>query len=88
MFILANIFVQRSKLAVKVLRKDRGLRKKIVKQFHKEAEILKKIRHPHIVRGLESGRTENGVDYLVMEYAPKGTLRDAYHRKTHPYPGP
>ena len=30
------------------------------------------------MRGLESGKTEDGVDYLVMEYAPKGTLRDAY----------
>ena len=55
-------------------------KKTVVDLFHKEAETLKEVRHPHIVRGFESGITEDGVDYLVMEYAPKGTLRDVYPR--------
>ncbi len=65
--------------AVKVLLNQAN--SKLVEEFHKEADVLKRIRHPHIVRGLESGK-KNGVDYLVMEYAPKGTLRKAYPRDT------
>jgi tetratricopeptide (TPR) repeat protein/serine/threonine protein kinase len=64
-------------VAIKVLRPDR-VSETEVKQFRKEAEILKKLRHPHIVCGFESGKTKEGVDYLVMEYAPKGILSDAY----------
>ncbi len=60
------------------LKKAEALKKK-AEQFLKEAETLKKVKHPHIVQGLESG-TKKGVDYLVMEYAPKGTLRDVYPR--------
>ena len=66
--------------AVKVLRRD-TVKPDEAKQFLKEVETLKKVRHLHIVRGLESGK-QNGVDYLVMEYAPKGTLHDAYPRDT------
>ena len=68
----------KKRAAVKVLRKDM-VNPDNVKKFHKEADVLKKIRHPHIVRGLKSGN-KGGVDYLVMEYAPKGTLHDAYNR--------
>ncbi len=67
--------------AIKVLRKDQ-VKPDNVKQFLREAETLKKVRHPHIVRGLKSGKTEEGVDYLVMEYAPKGSLKDAYRGDT------
>ena len=60
----------------------------IVGQFHQEIETLSSLNHPHIVHGLESYSPNtannmfgfNDVDYLVIEYAPKGTLRDAYDR--------
>ena len=64
--------------AVKVLRND-TVKPDEAKQFLREVETLKRVRHLHIVPGLDSGK-QNGVDYLVMEYAPKGSLKDAYPR--------
>ena len=75
-------------VAVKLLLNQSNPR--LVEQFHKEAETLKKLNHPYIVRGLESGKIEyvlefgrkEKVECLVMEYTPKGTLRDAYPQGT------
>jgi predicted ATPase/class 3 adenylate cyclase/DNA-binding CsgD family transcriptional regulator len=42
--------------------------------FLSEARTLARLRHPHIVRVLDFGMQE-GTPFLVMEYAPGGTLR-------------
>lgn len=39
-----------------------------------EAQTLVRLTHPHIVRVLDFA-VENGIPFIVMEYAPKGTLR-------------
>src|SRR5213080_444925 len=39
-----------------------------------EARALAGLSHPHIVRVLDFA-VENGIPFLVMEYAPRGTLR-------------
>ena len=46
--------------------------------FVKEAQMLVRLHHPHIVRLLDFA-VEAGVPFLVMEYAPGGNLR-----KLHP----
>lgn len=46
--------------------------------FVKEAQMLVRLRHPHIVRLLDFA-VEAGMPFLVMEYAPGGSLR-----KLHP----
>ena len=46
--------------------------------FLREARTLARLRHPHIVRVLDFG-VQEGTPFLVMEYAPSGTLR-----KLHP----
>lgn len=45
-----------------------------VQHFQFEARILAHLRHQHIVRALDFG-WEKGTPYLVMEYAPGGTLQ-------------
>ncbi len=49
--------------------------------FSSEARTIVRMRHPNIVRllefGVESSRT---IPYLVMDYAPYGTLRQRHHR--------
>ncbi len=45
--------------------------------FRQEAETLWKLNHPHIVK-IMGYDIENGISYLVMEYAAKGSLRDLH----------
>jgi WD40 repeat protein/tRNA A-37 threonylcarbamoyl transferase component Bud32 len=61
--------------AVKVLYTQ--LTKDQVDQFLNEARTIARLEHPHIVRVLEFG-IENGLPYLVMTYAPNGTVRQRY----------
>src|SRR5258708_20481176 len=44
-------------------------------EFIKEAQLLKKLRHPYILSILDAGLQEN-IPYLVTEYAAGGSLRD------------
>src|SRR5712691_5126163 len=44
-------------------------------EFIKEAQVLKKLNHPHTLRILDAG-FQDGVPYLVTEYAAGGSLRD------------
>ncbi len=50
-----------------------------VRQFQQEAQTLARLLHPHIVRVLDFG-VEQGSPYLVMDYAPNGTLRSKFPR--------
>lgn len=47
--------------------------------FRAEARTLVNLVHPHIIRLLDFGR-EGNTPFLVMDYAPKGTLRQHIHR--------
>jgi eukaryotic-like serine/threonine-protein kinase len=49
------------------------------KFFYDEARTAARLIHPHIVRVLEFG-VEGKLPYLVMDYAPNGTLRECYQR--------
>src|SRR6202165_5449384 len=55
-----------------------------MEQFRSEARIIAHLEHPHIVRVLDFG-IEGKTPYLVMGYAPNGTLRH-FHRKGVPLP--
>lgn len=48
-----------------------------VEQFLQEARTLVRLDHPHIVRVLDFGIADNA-PYLVMTYAPNGTVRQLY----------
>jgi predicted ATPase/class 3 adenylate cyclase len=52
-----------------------------VAAFLGEARTLAHLRHPHIVRVLDFGIQE-GTPFLVMEYAPGGTLRQLHPKGT------
>jgi eukaryotic-like serine/threonine-protein kinase len=51
------------------------------KAFFDEARIVAHLDHPHIVRVLDFGLIDH-VPFLVMEYAPNGTLRKRHPRGT------
>src|SRR5690348_5949883 len=50
-------------------------------RFLSEAQTIAQLRHPHIVQIFDFG-IEGGTPYLVMDYAPGGTLRQRHPRGT------
>jgi serine/threonine protein kinase/WD40 repeat protein len=58
--------------AIKVV--DTQLEDEDVESFLAESRLVARLTHPNILRVMEYG-VEGGVPYLVMEYAPNGTLR-------------
>jgi len=50
-----------------------------VEQFKREAQIIQNLAHPNIVKILDFGIEKNiNIPYLIMEYAPYGTLRQRH----------
>ncbi len=68
-----------SHAAVKILRTQ--LPDEDAQQFIREAQILARFSHPHIVRVLDFA-IQGGTPFLVMEYAPGGTLRSLHPKAT------
>ena len=52
-----------------------------VERFRTEARTVARLEHPHIVRLLEFG-VEDETAFLVMSYAPHGSLRQRYPKGT------
>jgi serine/threonine protein kinase len=70
--------------AIKVLHTQ--LAENDIESFHREAETIASLVHPHIVRILDFD-VKDGVPFLVMDYAPNGSLR-LRHPKNVPVPLP
>src|SRR5205085_3734018 len=65
--------------ALKVLETE--LSEQDAANFVQEAQTLARLSHPHIVRVLDFA-VEDGTPFLVIEYAPHGTLRQRYPKGT------
>src|SRR6266516_5978115 len=63
--------------ALKVLRLQ--LTNNALQDFLNEARTIARLEHPHIVRVLDCG-VERHTPFLVMNFAPNGTLRQQYSR--------
>lgn len=61
--------------AVKILRTR--LNEDEFERFRQEAQTIIGLGHPHLVRILDFG-IRDGIPFLVMNYAPNGSLRDLY----------
>jgi serine/threonine protein kinase len=66
-----------SPAAIKLLRTN--LAQDDLESFREEARTLVRLIHPHIVRLLDFG-LEGTTPFLVMDYAPNGTLRQRHQR--------
>ncbi len=69
----------KTQAAIKVLHAQ--LTQDTMGDFLAEAQTIARLVHPHIVRMLDFG-VENSIPFLVMEYAPNGTLRQRHPRGT------
>jgi TOMM system kinase/cyclase fusion protein len=63
-------------VAVKVLQQLHAADEGLIARFQREMRLCARLYHPHIVRLIDSGRTETGRLYSVFEYVPGRTLGD------------
>lgn len=73
-----HVFLKKA-VAIKLLYTQLG--KDDLEGFLKEAQTIAHLEHPHIVRVTDFG-LDGDLPYLVMEYAPNGTLRHRHPRDT------
>lgn len=52
------------------------------KKFEQEAQLVAHLKHPHIVRVTDYGIEPDGTPFIVMDYAPNGSLRNHHPRGT------
>ncbi|HLZ64233.1 MAG TPA: serine/threonine-protein kinase [Ktedonosporobacter sp.] len=69
----------KTQVAVKVLLTQ--LTQETVETFRHEAQTIARLRHPSIVQVHDFGM-QDGIAYLIMDYAPHGTLRQQQPRGT------
>jgi serine/threonine protein kinase len=74
---LAEHLYLNTQAAVKLL--STQLANESIEGFRNEAQMIAGLVHPRIVRVLDFG-VEDSVPYLVMDYAPNGTLRQRHPR--------
>ncbi|HLO29571.1 MAG TPA: protein kinase, partial [Anaerolineales bacterium] len=67
-------------VAIKVILPSKRTSSVFLQQFEREAKALANLTHTNIVKVLNYG-VQDGQPYLVMEYVPGGTLKDAMDQK-------
>ncbi len=75
---LGEHIVDRTLVAVKML----NVNQENWKEFVKEVGTTFRLKHPHIVNLLAFGMSPDEIPYLVMDYAPNGTLRQRHPKGT------
>jgi eukaryotic-like serine/threonine-protein kinase len=73
---LAHDNVLEREVALKVIHPHLAKDKSFVEKFRREAKVAAKLSHPNLVNVFDQG-TDGDVIFLVMEYVPGITLRDA-----------
>ncbi|XP_076392946.1 serine/threonine-protein kinase SIK3 isoform X5 [Megachile rotundata] len=71
---MATHVVTKSKVAIKIIDKTK-LNEETLAKIFREVHIMKRLRHPHIIRLYQVMETEKMI-YLVTEYAPGGEIFD------------
>ena len=66
----------RRRVALKVMRQGHYVDDLHARMFHREAEILGRLKHPNIAAIYESGHTDDGHDFFAMELVRGSTLGD------------
>ncbi len=77
---LAEHIYLKTQVAVKVLQ-TRLSTAQDMNSFLQEAQMIAHLSHPHIVRVMDFG-LDGEIPFLVMDYAPNGTLRQRHPRGT------
>ncbi len=76
---LAEHRIMKSQAAVKLLPVGSNPPEQLARSFEQEVQTVARLQHPHIVRILDCGvDPQQGVLYIIMDYAPQGSLRTKY----------
>src|SRR6185436_12428977 len=65
---------------IKVLRHELSVSADAVRRFEREARVMNELRHPNIVRFVDSG-TADGSPYIVMEFLEGATLAQVIEKR-------
>ena len=71
--------------AIKILFGELAASTQLVNRFHREAQTVSQIKHPHVVQTVDFGKTDAGLSFMVMEYI-EGIPLSRYLRKNNPLP--
>ena len=74
-----------TQMAIKVLRQDLVHNPRFFQQFAKEAELLRKLEHPNIVRLYEFER-QGDITFIVMDWVDGQDLKKTINHRKRPYP--
>lgn len=72
------------RVAIKILPPDLGADPLFVEGFHREARLLGRLQHPHIVAVYDFGRNDLGHLFIVMEFVEGTSLLDIMKRERLP----
>ncbi|NUN50374.1 MAG: serine/threonine protein kinase [Candidatus Brocadiae bacterium] len=64
-----------AEVALKIMKPTHMANPRFVAQFHREAELLEKFDHRHLVKGFQHGRV-NGLEYFAMEIVDGPSMRE------------
>ncbi len=81
---LAEDLIENVPVAIKMLAPESNKSHELSHRMLREAEALRGIDHPNVVRVLDTGETASGVPYLVLEALPGETLGDFLRRQGTP----
>jgi serine/threonine-protein kinase len=81
---LAEDLIDNVPVAIKMLATEAFKGHELSLRMRREAEALRGIDHPNVVRVLDTGETGGGVPYLVLEALPGETLGDYLRRQGTP----
>jgi eukaryotic-like serine/threonine-protein kinase len=81
---LAEDLIESVPVAIKMLAAESNKSHELSVRLLREADALRGIDHPNVVRVLDSGETTSGVPYLVLEALPGETLGDYLRRQGTP----
>ncbi len=82
----ATRLLMQREVAVKVLHSYLGEESGALDRFLREARAAGRLRHPHIINVWESGITDDGQPYFVMDYLEGPTIAQLLREKTFLHP--